>query len=603
MKIIESIHKYFIVVSILISFSCIGGPSEFYRADSRNPEEIKKSKGLYPKGQDEFFEHNRPMDISLFSHAQGTQTGYVRYDDGYVSTSSSLRSAHLIGQSILSGFSSYFIYVIAPAPNLMDVNRILGHYSPHPEENEFAALGGIPWSQVIGWYVVNSGVIGNNIIRNRDYRRDLYSNLVPASPENAYQFSGFPSGHLAWRQEPWINFAPVGCDNVTKGKESSCLKTQSENAYLYLQNIKTIIGLKKEVKYINNITSPNLTFPKHDYIYRWVNLDNSDNTSLCGFNLDANNDNKYITCLRNIGGFNFKNEFIYLDDYGWYHGQDFVDANGDGITDFCRLQYTWTKPVCSLSTLNSAFSLNNEGKYVNGGYNHTRYWTKNSKDNKSKFCREISGTEILCSSISGSESNFTDSDLGWNDSKIWLDIDANGEEDFCRLVGVYTKLRCNLNKGHGWKVVESIYTDGGYSNLRFSIKMSYNKDNYCVIIDDYNKLNCIEVNDNDEIEYNTINIPIEITSKSGIEFNDIDGDGRDDLCNYDNSKNEVKCYLNENKKFSDDYVSIPLSRTPISNLGVSSMKIVGLKESESMNSAVCYNVGYGSMNCDVFKVY
>ncbi len=57
-----------------------------------------------------------------------------------------MRSALRIGQNVLSGLSVYYIYVIDSAPNILDVNAVLGRYSPHPGEFEFAALRGVPLS-------------------------------------------------------------------------------------------------------------------------------------------------------------------------------------------------------------------------------------------------------------------------------------------------------------------------------------------------------------------------------------------------------------------------------------------------------------------------
>lgn len=143
----------------LVFISSTSYANDFYRADSRSPDEVRRSGGLIPRGQDEAYERGTPININLYDHARGTVTGNTRYNDGYVSTTTTLRQAHLIGQNMLGSFNEYYIYVIAPAPNLFDVNGILGTYSPYPSENEYAALGGVPLSQIIGWYRVTFGAI------------------------------------------------------------------------------------------------------------------------------------------------------------------------------------------------------------------------------------------------------------------------------------------------------------------------------------------------------------------------------------------------------------------------------------------------------------
>ncbi len=186
---------------------------------------------------------------------------------------------------------------------------------------------------------------------------------------------------------------------------------------------------------------------------------------------------------------------------------------------------------------------------------------------------------------------------------MWLDVDNNGKSDYCRLIYTYTHLRCNLNKIDTWKTVETGYVDGGYYDLRFNIKMSYTHDNYCRIVDDYKKMRCTEIQQNDILNDYTVDLPFKITGKVGIEFNDIDGDGFDDLCRYDSSNNQVQCYLNENKKFSNDPISLALSGTPLVDLGEFSTKVIGARQSSSAQSAICYNVGFGSMRCDIFEIY
>lgn len=203
--------KVLVLFLSLISISFSSYSNDFFRADARPPDEIKRSGGLIPRGQDEAYERGTPININLFDHARGAPTGNTRYDDGYVSTTTTLRQAHLIGQNILGAFNEYYIYVIAAAPNLFDVNGVLGRHSPYPSENEYAALGGVPLSQIIGWYRVSFGVIQGEMHRNRDYRRDLFRGLSVASNEDGYRIAGFPDGHQAWREQPWRNYVEPRC--------------------------------------------------------------------------------------------------------------------------------------------------------------------------------------------------------------------------------------------------------------------------------------------------------------------------------------------------------------------------------------------------------
>ncbi|HFO5154787.1 TPA: enterotoxin A family protein, partial [Escherichia coli] len=191
--------------------SNIAYSNDLFRADTRAPNQLRRVNGLLPRGQDDAYERGTPININLFDHVMGMPTGNTRYDDGYVSTTTTLNEAHNIGQNMFGGSNEYYIYVISPAPNMFDVNGVLGRYSPHPYENEVAALGGIPFSQIIGWYRVNFGVIETPMVRNRAYRSDLFHGLNIAPNEDGYRLAGFPDGHQAWREEPWRRYAPLQC--------------------------------------------------------------------------------------------------------------------------------------------------------------------------------------------------------------------------------------------------------------------------------------------------------------------------------------------------------------------------------------------------------
>ncbi|EPO5058753.1 enterotoxin A family protein [Escherichia coli] len=251
--------KKLVLLFFCCFFSASSSANDFYRADARTPEDIRRDGGLLPRGQSEAYEHGTPVNINLYDHARGTVTGNTRYNDGYVSTTTTLRQAHLIGQNFLGGYNEYYIYVVAAAPNLLNVNGVLGRYSPHPDENEFAALGGIPLSQIIGWYRVFFGVIEGGMQRNRDYRGDLFRGLTVAPNEDGYQLAGFPANFPAWRETPWSTFAPEQCGpNKKTIKELSCTSATNALSKYDLMNFKkflkrrlTLMFLISEDDFIN----------------------------------------------------------------------------------------------------------------------------------------------------------------------------------------------------------------------------------------------------------------------------------------------------------------------------------------------------------------
>ncbi|HEJ1200398.1 enterotoxin A family protein [Pseudomonas aeruginosa] len=218
-----------------------------YRADFRTPEQIIEAQAILTRGQSDSYERGTRININLYDHAGGVVTGNTRYDSGYAGTTVSLSGAHAIGQTLFGGVSEYYIYVIRRAPNLIDVNGVLGRYSPHPEENEYAAIGGIALSQIRGWYRVNFGRIEGGMVTNSRYRADLYQNLDVAPVENSYQLAGFPQGHPAWREQPWVSHAPSSSCSQRRelrdvdsedecsafGKELALTKLMTDNPLVY----------------------------------------------------------------------------------------------------------------------------------------------------------------------------------------------------------------------------------------------------------------------------------------------------------------------------------------------------------------------------------
>ncbi|MBF1994034.1 heat-labile enterotoxin subunit alpha [Serratia symbiotica] len=191
-------------------------PLEVYRSVMEDPELVKAADGFLPKGMDGTRPNQPIPSVSLYNHAMGSETGLARYDSGYVSTTSSLRLAHIWSNSQFPGTS--YIYTIQPTPNFIDVNASLGRYSPHPGEEEFAALGPIRWAQIIGWRRVHFNVMGE-FIRNRDFNRNLYQGMH--ATESVPELAGFPRSHPAWGQPPWRYY--TNCDDSDLKKRASII--------------------------------------------------------------------------------------------------------------------------------------------------------------------------------------------------------------------------------------------------------------------------------------------------------------------------------------------------------------------------------------------
>ncbi|MFM5635475.1 enterotoxin A family protein [Aeromonas veronii] len=195
---------FFLSVTFALS-SYANDVQKVYRADMARPEAVKADHGFLPRGMDGSRPNQPPPNINLFDHVRGAATGMSRHDSGYVSTTSSRGVAINWVRDHLN--NNGYVYHIDPTSNFIDVNATLLSYTPHREELEFAALGIIHWSQIIGWESVDSRGIGV-YTPNPDYNGELYSmvNAAGAVPELA----GFPAGHPAWEREPWLQFANCG---------------------------------------------------------------------------------------------------------------------------------------------------------------------------------------------------------------------------------------------------------------------------------------------------------------------------------------------------------------------------------------------------------
>jgi hypothetical protein len=103
--------------------------------------------------------------------------------------------------------------------------------NPLPDEQEYAALGGIPWKQVMGWYndfTVRGKTITEAVFtENPDFDATTYNEKPDGSGETSdgshFALAGWPKNDKRWKEEPWASAKPVcGADEKsTKGKKKN----------------------------------------------------------------------------------------------------------------------------------------------------------------------------------------------------------------------------------------------------------------------------------------------------------------------------------------------------------------------------------------------
>jgi hypothetical protein len=118
-----------------------------FRADKRGPAELAKVGGMWPKGYTS--KTAIKEDVSLYNHVHRDVNGFSKDDDDYVPTTSSETVAEGWITKYLGG--SGCIYKMATYGNLIDCQATLLVYNKFPAEKEFAAIEGIPWSQVMSF--------------------------------------------------------------------------------------------------------------------------------------------------------------------------------------------------------------------------------------------------------------------------------------------------------------------------------------------------------------------------------------------------------------------------------------------------------------------
>lgn len=117
-------------------------------------------------------------------------------------------------------------------------------------------------------------------------------------------------------------------------------------------------------------------------------------------------------------------------DPGWMAGRAWVDHNGDGKADYCRV-VDYTRLACTVSTApeTPGWSYNPGGTYFDSttGFGET-YYSNNL-------------------------------DAGWDDTRVWVDANGDGKIDYCRVVGnIFTgfSTQCTLSTGTGFQLERTI---------------------------------------------------------------------------------------------------------------------------------------------------
>jgi hypothetical protein len=267
-----------------------------------------------------------------------------------------------------------------------------------------------------------------------------------------------------------------------------------------------------------------------------------------------------------------------LTDWGYPEGRAWVDFNGDGLTDYCRVggnsNGVDSRLQCTLST-GTGFGASIFSGVLDWGYPEGRVWTDFNGDGRADYCRVVGVSPDLrlsctVSTGTGFGATYTSPsavDLGYATGRAWVDFNGDGRRDYCRVGGnsngVDSRLQCTLSTGTGFGAsIFSGVLDWGYADGREWT--DFNGDgraDYCRVVgvSPNLELSCT-VSTGTGFGATYISPPgIDLGYPTGRAWVDFNGDGRRDYCRVVGFSNAVDsrvlCTLSTGTGFGTNVLS------------------------------------------------
>ncbi|MDO6708658.1 VCBS repeat-containing protein [Photobacterium sp. 1_MG-2023] len=187
----------------------------------------------------------------------------------------------------------------------------------------------------------------------------------------------------------------------------------------------------------------------------WTDIDGNGFQDYCRAVSDAGHGGTLRCDLFN-GDRIYATKDLHVDDWGYDDRRWWTDINGDGASDYCRAvgdkSGANSRLRCSLGSVGKVNDLKT-GFEVSGldwGYSDKRWWVDFNKDGKQDYCRAVGSKPytMLCTSMNGSNTgsnySFVISDWGYT-SKNWIvDINSDGNVEYCGHVGETSGLNSSI---------------------------------------------------------------------------------------------------------------------------------------------------------------
>ena len=157
----------------------------------------------------------RDVNLSLHNFDIATHEGETD-SGGYLGTFET--SAVAIARQRHQSENGY-IYAIAPSPNMVNVNASLGAHTLGAENHEFAAMGHIDNTQILGWWETKDLKQGHlwHYHDNPAFRWDVYRRTWTAGAQP--QLARFPIDSAAWHEPEYKRFsAPTQEPNLAQAE-------------------------------------------------------------------------------------------------------------------------------------------------------------------------------------------------------------------------------------------------------------------------------------------------------------------------------------------------------------------------------------------------
>jgi hypothetical protein len=280
-------------------------------------------------------------------------------------------------------------------------------------------------------------------------------------------------------------------------------------------------------------------------------------------------------------------------DLGWGAGRAWTDFDGDGRADYCRIvggAYQYAQ--CTISTP-TGFGATFTSTRLDAGYDAGRAWVDVNADHRADYCRVVDGYQVTCTTSNGGgfDTGAVTSgglDPGYDAGRVWTDINNDGRADYCRIVGSSNKYaQCTPSTGGGFGLaVSSNALDPGYDDSRRWADVNNDgRADYCRIVGSWVYSVACTVSNGSSFG-GTFSAGMDTGYGGTSVWADVSGDGRDDFCRQ--TGGSATCTLSNGANFGGTF-----------STGTSGWDVAGFADVNGDRRADFCHVVSGTPSCTI----